>query len=463
MRAVAQGAVRGSMAGDSQSGRTVRSLSGTEAEPDANSVHRSELECFSQCDRGRHCVMPIGVDLHAASANDRGEPDAQGTLGDTLQVMTPPSLVLAVWNARSLFMQAGRHRRPRKKMQVVSRLLSESDVVGIVECHGMEGDMATLRAESPGSAVFGTFCASAAMGGVVCVLRPHLLRRLREPPIATEVDRGRIMEITLTLPEGRIRVLITHLDPSRTIRRRRRDVEQLARRAVPRVREHTVVIGDLNIRSEMEPVWREDGVEAEVRDPLDTHLRSRMPWMTEIATDGPTHKVCRERRVISASAIDRAFASFPELDVLDAGMELRRMGSLFDPTSASDHVPIVLRMRRPTERRPSRTIPRWICEDASFGPRVMEQIREERLDDLTPLARLAHIKGSMHVVATAIRRERRARPPETDLERMALAHVGGERCVGVIGLGCVHVQATTPCMRICCKRCQAMRVAFGDC
>lgn len=120
-----------------------------------------------------------------------------------------------------------------------------------------------------------------------------------------------------------------HLSPSLPLERRRREVRRLCVQASARAGECLVVIGDLTIRSSTEPTWRAGGSPVVERDRLDDILCAYMPEFTEVLPEGPTHRVRRDGRVVSASVIDRAFTSMPEWDLMDASVTLERTERCF--------------------------------------------------------------------------------------------------------------------------------------
>lgn len=50
-----------------------------------------------------------------------------------------------------------------------------------------------------------------------------------------------------------------------------------------------MVVGDLNIRSRLDPIWWADGLPLVDRDRLDEFLRREMPSCTGVLPEGPTH------------------------------------------------------------------------------------------------------------------------------------------------------------------------------
>lgn len=82
-----------------------------------------------------------------------------------------------------------------------------------------------------------------------------------------------------------------------------------------RMRFHVYVsewlLGDLNIRSSTEPVWRADGRQG---GGLDDIVRGGLRELTEVPPEGPVHRVWRAGRVVSVEDASLVLERTEEVD-----------------------------------------------------------------------------------------------------------------------------------------------------
>lgn len=202
--------------------------------------------------------MPYSVMCDADSEKVVPGPRPRPTPAGLLLGPAVLPLQVAFWNARGFLMQVGLHSKPRRKHSCFSALMGEAGIV-VAEAHGHAGDLATIRAEHPRSYVAGSFMQHAGAGGIFVVVHERVTRATTAPVSFAVLDPGRTVQLRLTFGDASLRLIFVHLNPSLSLGLRRRAVRRLCTWAAAGAGERVIVMGDLNIRSSTEPIWRADG------------------------------------------------------------------------------------------------------------------------------------------------------------------------------------------------------------
>lgn len=225
------------------------------------------------------------------------------------------------WNLDTLFYNITNRTSLQEPRAAATRaafkgLAQRNDISLFQEVHGHEGNLAEVHSHLPGYAIFGRFLEAAA-GGLLTVIAPHLLSRVRQIECVGEVRGTALAHLLTFASETALLVINVHIEPQAGMSEKRGRL-QWFRRVIDAHRVMTIVGGDFNFLHSDEVRESATGeLLGGAADPVAVQWERTFPDLIEVSQSEPTRRQIVAGAVVGTARLDRFYVKMKAWAALD--------------------------------------------------------------------------------------------------------------------------------------------------